>query len=141
LEISALNDNSIPEPHDEHEEYGAYKHYPYGGGHTGNGRGQHRERDMQGENMTGALPALGSVNDYAHIESPEFEYLIQSLRTLFEHDRQVASQSETTRCGICYLYFSLNELRYREEGFYVCTACEHALGKQYITMLHRQQKL
>ena len=136
-----MNDNSIPEPHDEHEEHGEYKQYTYGSGHTGNGRGPHRERDMHSENMTGALPALGSVNDYVHIESPEFEYLIQSLRTLFEHDRQVASQSETTRCGICYLYFSLNELHYREEGFYACPACEHALVKQYITMLHRQQKL
>ena len=143
MEISALNDNNIPEPHDEHEGHGDYNNYRHGTGHAGNGRMSHRERDMNGENTTGALPALSSLspNDYMHIESPEFEYLIQSLRTLFEHDRQVASQPDTTRCGVCYLYFSANELHYREEGFYVCAACEQVLGKQHVFMLHKQQKL
>ena len=134
-----MNDNIIPEPHDDHEGYedqGNYKNYKHG-----NGRGPHHEHEMHSESMTGALPILGSANDYQHIESPEFEYLIQSLRSLFEHDRQVASQSDTTRCGVCYLYFAVNELHYREEGFYVCSACEHALGKQRVSMLHRQQKL
>ena len=134
-----MNDNIIPEPYDDnegHEGQGDYKNYQHG-----NGRGPHREHDMHSENMTGALPVLGSTGDYHHLESPEFEYLIQSLRSLFEHDRQIASQSDTTRCGVCYLYFAVNELHYREEGFYVCAACEHAMGKQRISMLHRQQKL
>lgn len=132
-----MNDNTIPDSHEEHEEHGDYKEYK----HAGNGHAPGRE--VQNENMTGALPALGSMSarDYTHIESPEFEYLIQSLHDVFERDRQIASQPETTRCGICYLHFSVNELRYREEGFYVCSACEHVVNKQYISMLHRQQKL
>src|SRR5579872_3035055 len=34
--------------------------------------------------------------------------LIDALRGLFEQDRAVASQGGTTRCGICYLHFSLS---------------------------------
>jgi len=67
--------------------------------------------------------------------------LIESLHDLFEHDRQVASQSDATRCGLCYLHFSLLELHYREEGFYVCENCEKSLGKRGQSMLRRQQKL
>lgn len=143
------NDNDPSGSYNEHEEYKEYK-YGAGGagerghvGHIGNGRTSHREREQHAENMTGALPALGatSASPYIHTESPEFEYLIQSLHDLFARDRQLASQTDTTRCGICYLYFPLSDLHYRDEGFYVCLACEHALGKQRIFMLHRQQKL
>jgi hypothetical protein len=59
---------------------------------------------------------------------------------LFEHDRQVASQTDSSRCGICYLHYSLNELHYREDGYYVCSDCEHTIGRHAIPMLRRQQK-
>jgi len=71
----------------------------------------------------------------------DFEEMITSLRDLFTHDRQVASQADNRRCGICYLYFITNELRYREEeGFYVCSGCERSLGKQTLPMVRYQQK-
>ena len=67
--------------------------------------------------------------------------MLVSLHELFEHDRQVASQPDATRCGICYLYFSVSELHYREEeGFYVCPGCSKVLGKQTLPMIRRQQK-
>jgi hypothetical protein len=92
--------------------------------------------------MTGALPPLSPAGvERGHTGSSDFEQLIESLHDLFEHDRQVASQSDATRCGLCYLHFSLPELRYREEGFYVCENCEKSLGKRGQPMLRRQQKL
>jgi hypothetical protein len=67
--------------------------------------------------------------------------MLISLHELFEQDRQVASQSDATRCGICYLHFSVSKLHYRDqEGFYVCDGCERSLGKQTISMLRQQQK-
>jgi hypothetical protein len=63
------------------------------------------------------------------------------LHDLFEHDRQIATQSEATRCGLCYLHYSLDELHYREEGFYICENCEKGLGKHAQHMVRRQQKL
>jgi len=111
---------------------------------SSNGSAFVSRREMRASNVTGALPALGSTPtgiERIHTSSYEFEHLIQSLRELFEHDRQIASQQDATRCGICYLYFSVNELNYREEGFYVCPACEHSLGRQHITVLRKQQKM
>ncbi len=111
---------------------------------SNNGSSFVSRREMRASNVTGALPVLGAMpagTEHTSSSSYAFEYLIQSLRELFEHDRQIASQSDATRCGICYLHFSVNELHYREEGFYVCLACEPALGKQSITMLRKQQKM
>ena len=66
--------------------------------------------------------------------------LIDSLHEIFERDRGIASQSDSSRCGICYLHFSLSELQYREEeGFYVCPSCERALAHTRIVMVRRQQ--
>ena len=70
----------------------------------------------------------------------DFDKMIASLRDLFEHDRQVASQTEAARCGICYLHFVRTELNYREDGFYVCSTCNEALSRQILPMLRRQQK-
>jgi hypothetical protein len=71
----------------------------------------------------------------------DFESMILSLRELFERDRQLASQSDVSVCGICYLHFSLGDMHYRdEEGFYVCQGCERALGKHMLPMIRRQQK-
>ena len=110
---------------------------------SNNGSAFVSRREMRASNVTGALPVLGPTAgiERTHTSSYEFEHMIQSLRELFEHDRQVASQQDATRCGVCYLYFSVSELHYREEGFYTCVACEQALGRQNITMLRKQQKM
>ena len=71
----------------------------------------------------------------------DFEEMITSLRELFASDRQVASQTDSKRCGICYLHFTINDLTYREvEGFYICANCVQTLGKQNLSMLRHQQK-
>ena len=68
--------------------------------------------------------------------------LIDALHGLFTQDRAIASQGGSSRCGICYFHFSLSELVYREaEGFYVCHACERALGGARVPMARRQQRL
>jgi hypothetical protein len=67
--------------------------------------------------------------------------LIDALHSVFEQDRATASQSNSARCGICYLHFRQDELVYREaEGFYVCDGCVQALGTQQIVMVRRQQR-
>jgi hypothetical protein len=114
-----------------------------GSGASGNGSSFASRREMRANNMTGALPIVTPTTgvERGHTGTHDFEYLIQSLRELFARDRQVASQPDATRCGICYLHFPVNELHYREEGFYLCQGCEHALGKQSLPMLRKQQKL
>jgi len=100
-------------------------------------------RDIRASNVTGALPVVSSSNSSTRgysASSFDFEAMLISLHELFEHDRQVASQPDSTRCGICYLHFSVSELHYRDEGFYVCAGCEHALSKQTLPMLRYQQK-
>ncbi len=112
---------------------------------AGNGGGQEHNnafvnrRETRINNNTGSLPVVGlGRNTFG---SFDFESMIASLHELFERDRQIASQSDSTRCGICYLYFPLDELHYREEdGFYICSSCESPLGKQKMPMLRRQQK-
>jgi len=96
--------------------------------------------DLKASNSTGALPAVSVGRSYP-IGSFDFEAMLVSLHELFEHDRQVASQPDATRCGICYLYFSVSELHYREEeGFYLCPGCSKTLAKQTLPMVRRQQK-
>lgn len=117
-----------------------------GAGTTGgnNSPTYRRERDPRAHtptqyNGTGTLPAINTARTYGN--SFDFEELIASLRDLFARDRQMASQADNRRCGICYLYFTANDLRYREEeGFYICTNCEGTLGKQTLPMVRRQQK-
>lgn len=83
----------------------------------------------------------GMGNGRSYPGAFDFDEMIASLRDLFAQDRQVASQQESKRCGICYLHFSPGELYYREEeGFYVCSACERALGKHTLPMIRQQQK-
>ena len=112
-----------------------------GGGASENGNAFISRREMRANNVTGALPIVGPTTGAEHAGAHDFEHLILSLRELFAQDRQVASQSDATRCGICYLYFPVSELYYREEEFYVCQGCQHALGKQHLPMLRKQQKL
>jgi hypothetical protein len=102
-------------------------------------------RDIRASNVTGALPvvSVGSVGseERSYSGSFDFEAMLISLHEIFEHDRQIASQQDARRCGICYLHFLAGELHYRdEEGFYVCGGCERAAGKYRIPMLRRQQK-
>jgi hypothetical protein len=68
--------------------------------------------------------------------------LIDALHAIFERDRGIASQSDTTRCGICYLHFHAAELHYREEeGFYICLSCARALAQSRLMMVRRQQRI
>ena len=99
-------------------------------------------RDIRASNTTGALPVVSTgTAGRSYSGSFDFEAMLLSLHDLFEHDRQVASQQDARRCGICYLHFVVSELHYREEeGFYVCAGCERAIGKHMVPMLRRQQK-
>ena len=109
--------------------------------HNGNSAFSRRENRIS--NVTGTLPSIQAAGAERQMtQGPsDFEQLIQSLHDLFEHDRQIASQTDATRCGICYLHFHVNELHYRNEGFYVCPNCEHNLGNQRLTILRKQQKM
>lgn len=96
-----------------------------------------------GFNGTGALPAplTSQVSGRSYAGAFDFDEMLASLHDLFARDRQIASQQDSKRCGICYLHYTPGELHYREEeGFYVCAGCEHALGKQTLPMLRQQQK-
>jgi len=110
-----------------------------GSGTSGNGSSFVSRREMRATNQTGALPVISTSRSYSG--SFDFDNLIASLRELFALDRQLASQQDGTRCGICYLHFTVGSLTYREEeGFYVCQDCERVLGKQTRPMVRRQQK-
>jgi len=86
----------------------------------------------------GQAPYSGPRED---VRGPVGE-LIDALHDLFTHDRTIASQGSSSRCGICYFHYPLGELVYREaEGFYVCQACERALGGARVPMARRQQRL
>ncbi len=99
-------------------------------------------RDIKASNTTGELPSLNSLGfERARVGGSDFEEMIASLRDLFESDRQVASQPDATRCGICYLHHHVAELEYREEGFYVCVGCAKSLGHQRLSILRKQQKM
>jgi hypothetical protein len=110
-----------------------------GNGASDNGRELISRREASVSINTGQMPIVGPVRNYPG--TFDFEGMILALRELFEVDRQIASQPDSARCGICYLYFTTSELRYRdEEGFYVCHGCERMLGKQQMPMIRRQQK-
>jgi len=126
-EISALSNNYTAGPE---------------GGTANNGSASLSRREMRASNMTGALPNLGTLSsERIHTGTQDFEQMLQSLHDLFEHDRQVASQPDATRCGICYLHYHLSELHYQDEGFYTCSNCAHSLGQQHLHMIRKQQKL
>jgi hypothetical protein len=124
--------------------------YTQGPGAAGNNHaaGHRRERDARtpassGFNGTGALPApmTSPSNGRSYMGAFNFDEMIASLHDLFANDRQIASQQDSKRCGICYLHYTPGELYYREEeGFYICASCERALGKQTLPMIRQQQK-
>ena len=71
----------------------------------------------------------------------DLTYMLDTLRQLFVHDRMVGARPDATRCGICYLMFTPDEVVYREdEGFYACVNCAGALGPQRLPMLRRQKR-
>ncbi len=126
VEIYVLSNNYTPGPND---------------GPSNNGHSLVNRREIHANHMTGALPII-KTPERSSGTGFDFEQMIEALRELFEHDRQIASQGDATRCGLCYLHFVVSEVRYREEeGFYVCQNCEHTLGKHKIPMLRQQQKL
>lgn len=113
-----------------------------------NGNAFSSRRELRNSHITGVLPIPGISGDERNGTWPsqvgggfDFEQMIASLRDLFEHDRQIASQSDSTRCGICYLHFALTELQYRDEGFYLCPDCAYTLGHHALPMLRQQQKM
>jgi len=102
--------------------------------------GFRRERDVRTPPSDVHGPSASS-GGRGYQGSFDFDEMIASLHDLFTNDRQVASQGDGKRCGICYLHFPVNELVYREEeGFYVCVNCTRTMGKQTLPMLRRQQK-
>lgn len=106
-----------------------------------NPQGYRRERDGRWQNSSPFNGTGGQSASRGYAGTFDFEAMIDALRELFARDRQMASQQDSKRCGICYLYFNSEELRYREEeGFYVCPTCQQALGKQTVRMIRRQQK-
>lgn len=98
-------------------------------------------RESRVNNITGALPIPGTAGIERDPGSFKLEEMILSLRELFEQDRQIASQPDATRCGICYLYYPVDQLHYREEGLYVCQHCERTLKNQKLSIIRKQQKL
>lgn len=111
-----------------------------GNGASGNSSSFGSRREARANNGTGMLPTVSPLQGRVYSGSSEFENMLLELHELFEHDRQVASQSDARRCGICYLHFLVSELHYHDEGFYACRRCERALGKQQLPMLRTQQK-
>jgi hypothetical protein len=92
--------------------------------------------DDEGDETDGELPELPQRDVRGEVGT-----LIDSLRAVFEHDRTIASQGGSARCGICYLHYPLAELEYRTaEGYYVCSACAQRLGSIRLPMVRRQQR-
>jgi len=113
-----------------------------GSGASSNSSSFVSRREIRASNVTGALPPIGTTGvERGHTGTFDFEQMLQSLHDLFEQDRQIASQPDASRCGICYLYFPVSELHYRDEGLYMCQRCERALGKQAMPVIRKQQKL
>ncbi len=118
-----------------------YNTHDHDGGVSSNGSSFATRRELRANNTTGALPALGSLGiERLQTSGFDFNHMIESLHELFEHDRLVASQPDSTRCGVCYLHFPIVELHYRDEGFYICPTCSHVLGHQHVPMLRKQQR-
>jgi hypothetical protein len=105
-----------------------------GNGHGyGSPRGERPERwpGADGEELIPRPDVRGAVGE-----------LIDDLRGVFQRDRTTASGLGSSRCGVCYLHFPLDELEYREaEGFYVCPNCARALGSQRLPMVRRQKHM
>ncbi|WP_069805814.1 MULTISPECIES: hypothetical protein [Thermogemmatispora] len=113
-----------------------------GSGNGASASGSSFSHRREGRTTNGATPASVSQSASGRGSAGSFDLngLIAELRALFERDRQIASQPDSTRCGICYLHYRLSELRWREEGFYICRECERLLGQQPMPMLRKQQR-
>jgi hypothetical protein len=127
-----------------HGEVFALSHYhahDHSDGISSNNSSFASRRENRANHITGAFPLVGSFSiEKVQPGNFDFDQMIESLRDLFEHDRQVASQPDATRCGLCYLHFPIAELHYRDEGFYICPGCAHCLGDHGVSMLRQQQK-
>jgi hypothetical protein len=70
----------------------------------------------------------------------ELGTIVDELRAIFQQDRAVAGQKASARCGICYLFYPLADLEYREaDGFYACAKCRQSLKGKRLPMIRRQQ--
>lgn len=118
-----------------------YHTQDHSGGISSNNSSFAKQRDMRANNITGTFPVVGSFGiERVYSSNFDFDQMIHSLHDLFEHDRQVASQLDSTRCGLCYLHFPIAELHYRDEGFYICSGCAQSLGNHRVSMLRKQQR-
>ena len=70
-----------------------------GDGASDNNRELISHREGRVSINTGQLSAAGPVRSYPG--SFDFESILLALRELFALDRQVASQPDSSRCGIC----------------------------------------
>lgn len=123
---------------------GLSNNYTLGSGDeaANNGSSFASRREVRANNTTGNLPPLSTTEvERNYVGVYDFEQMLVSLHELFEHDRHMASQSDSTRCGICYLHFAVSDLHYRAEGLYMCQGCEEALGKHTMPVVKVQQKL
>ena len=119
-----------------------YHAQDHSGGISNNTSSFASRREHRANHTTGAFPVVGSFSiERLHSSNFDFDQMIESLHDLFERDRQVASQPDSTRCGLCYLHFPVAELHYRDEGFYICLGCAHSLGNHRVSMLRKQQRL
>lgn len=121
-------------------------------GHAANGAARRPPREPLSAYAPSLSPSAQAAEDDDEGEAPYSSpredvrgpvgELIDALHDLFTRDRVIASQGAASRCGICYFHYPLGELVYREaEGFYVCQACERALGGSRVPMARRQQRL
>lgn len=118
-----------------------YRAHDHSDGMTNNTGSFASRRENRASHTTGAFPVVGSFSiEKVQPGNFDFDQMIESLRDLFAHDRQVASQPEGTRCGLCYLHFPIAELHYRDEGFYICPSCTRSLGDNRVSMLREQQR-
>ncbi len=78
-----------------------------------------------------------------HTPTPvgELTNMLDDLRESFIAYRAVSSRPDAGHCGVCYMAFPAEELRYREaDGLYICPQCNAALQNQRIPMIRRQRK-
>lgn len=118
-----------------------YRAHDHSDGMSNNNSSFASRRENRANHTTGAFPVVGSFSiERVQPGNFDFDQMIESLRDLFAHDRQAASQPEVTRCGLCYLHFPIAELHYRDEGFYICPSCTRSLGDNRVSMLREQQR-
>ncbi len=78
-----------------------------------------------------------------HTPTPvgELTDMLDDLRESFITYRAISSRPDAGHCGVCYMAFPAEELRYREaDGMYICPKCSVTLQNQRMPMIRRQRK-